>query len=215
MNSKKNNKALIISGYINEQDEVKKRIIPFIDEATEIICADRGWIYAREMGLEPDSYIGDYDSSDRPDGAERIKILKCEKDDTDTEAAVDAAYAHGARDIIIAGGLGGRFDHTMGNIGTLCKYLGKFGSAFIIDGRNKVFLMGPGRITVKKDGYKYLGIAAYGGLAEGVTLKGFKYPLDGFTLGFSTSLGVSNEITGDEGVIELRSGILLITQSND
>jgi thiamine pyrophosphokinase len=215
MNNEKISKALIITGFINEQNEVQKRIAPFIDENTEIICADSGWIRAHEMGLAPDYYIGDYDSSERPDASENIKILNCIKDDTDTEAAADTAFSHGAEEIVIAGGLGGRFDHTMGNIGTLCKYLGKFRSACIIDGRNKVFLMGPGQITVKKDDYKYLGITAYGGYAEGVTLEGFKYPLDDFRLGYSTSLGVSNEITGDTGIIKLRSGILLITQSND
>ncbi|MDD6154389.1 MAG: thiamine diphosphokinase [Eubacteriales bacterium] len=219
-------RAIIITGYIEGPEDIKSRLDSYhpakgtcalsrLADETEVICADKGWKYAPTLGFTPDYYIGDYDSSEKPPKTDNITLLQCEKDDTDTEAALNLALDHEADDVLILGGLGGRFDHTMGNIGILYGYTKKFRKLELMDGRNKVFMALPGDITVHKDGYKYLGIFAYGGRALGVTLEGFKYPLTDYDLDCDTSLGVSNEILGESARISLKEGALLIVQSND
>jgi len=138
-----------------------------------------------------------------------------EKDMTDTEAAIDLAVSKGFIHLTILGGLGGRFDHTMGNIGMLAKYTGKLDHIAFVDGQNKVFMLLPGTHRVTSAGYPYLGVISYGGTAENVTLSGVKYPLTNHLLTNETSLGVSNEITFDAANISFTAGKLLIILSKD
>jgi thiamine pyrophosphokinase len=49
----------------------------------------------------------------------------------------------------------------------------------------------------------------------GVTLYGFKYPLTDKTLVIGDSLGVSNELIEDEGIIVITSGTLIVVESMD
>lgn len=204
------NNCLILTSHIEGIDSM--RIVP--ESFGCIICADGGLLMARRLGLSPDLLIGDYDSMEMPDDPDVIK-LPSEKDMTDSEAAIDLAVSRGYSDITLLGGLGGRLDHTMGNLGMLSKYCGQLDSLSIVDGRNKAFMIPPGELLLKKDGYKYLGIIAYGGTAENVTLSGVKYPLDHHLLTASTTLGVSNEITAAEAHISFTAGKLLIILSSD
>jgi len=49
----------------------------------------------------------------------------------------------------------------------------------------------------------------------GVTLKGFKYPLEDYTLSIGNSLGVSNEQIEEEAEIIIEQGILIVIKSID
>ena len=82
------------------------------------IAADSGYLTARALGDRVDLAVGDFDSMPEgtlPEGVEKIKV-PAEKDDTDTQLAVEAAVSRGADDIVIIGGLGGRLDHTLSNL---------------------------------------------------------------------------------------------------
>lgn len=202
-------KTLIVTSFV---DHIMHVNLPF-DSFDTIICADGGLLTARRLGLKPDFLIGDYDSMEQP--AEEVIKLPTEKDMTDSEAAIDLAVSKGATHITVLGGLGGRFDHTMGNIGMLAKYCGKLSHLAFTDGQNYVFMLAPGSYTLPKNRFTYLGVISYGPCAENVTLKGVKYPLTDYRLTDSTTLGVSNEITDDSAVISFTGGRLLIILSSD
>jgi thiamine pyrophosphokinase len=79
-------------------------------------------------------------------------------------------------------------------------------------------------IYLKKQSFSILKSQQYGSFVSllpfteqvrGLTLKGFKYPLDKIILTAGSSLGISNEIKEDEGIVEFASGILLVTESRD
>lgn len=185
-----------------------------------ILCADGGLPQARKLGLVPDRLIGDFDSAPRPDPADEpaaadLVLLPSEKDVTDSEAAVDLAYEQGFRDITVLGGLGGRFDHAMGNLGVLAKYLGRADRLVLEDGYNRVFLLEPGTYTIPKDRFQYLGLIAYNGPVDGLSVSGVKYPLSGHRLTAGTTLGVSNQILNGAASLSFTDGTLLVIQSND
>lgn len=203
-------KVLIVTAHVEHLEYIH---LDF-DQYDAVICADGGLLIARELGLSPTHLIGDYDSMDMPDATDIIK-LPMEKDMTDTEAAVDMAVALGYEYITVLGGLGGRFDHTMGNLGVLAKYCCKLDHFGFVDGQNYVRMVGPGRYELPKTAYSYLGVISYGDFAEGVTLRGVKYPLEDYFLTHDTSLGVSNEITADVAEISFTSGKLLVILSKD
>ena len=48
---------------------------------------------------------------------------------------------------------------------------------------------------------------------EGITLKGFKYPLLKYTMTNDDGIGISNEIQEDTAYVEFESGILLMIMS--
>lgn len=50
---------------------------------------------------------------------------------------------------------------------------------------------------------------------EGLTLTGFKYPLQDYTMTNFDGIGVSNEIEADTAVAEFRSGLVLMIMSRD
>lgn len=202
-------KTLIVTSHVEHMDS-----LPFDPSSFDrIICADGGLLCAEKLGLTPDLLIGDYDSCPQPEG-DLIK-LPMEKDMTDGEAAIDLAVARGAEHITVLGGLGGRFDHTMGNIGMLAKYCGKLSHLAFADGQNYVFMAPPSSLTVPRTSYTYLGLISYGTSVSGLTLRGVKYPLTNHLLTNDTTLGVSNEITEDAAVITFTEGRLLIILSKD
>lgn len=202
-------KALIITAHVESLPGLRISA----QDYDAIICADGGFLIAESLGLAPDILIGDYDSMALPQ-REVIK-LPPEKDMTDSEAAIDLAVHKGFDCITVVGGLGGRFDHTMGNIGMLAKYCENSVQLALLDGQNYVFMVKPGAYTIPKDDYTYLGVISYGGRAEHVTLRGVKYPLTDHLLTNETTLGVSNEITANRAEISFTTGRLLIIRSRD
>ena len=230
--------ALIITSIVNDAIRIRRSILDA--EYDMKICCDGGLDRAAELGVKPDILLGDFDSAqhfafpddqseeldsipddtpsdedkaDDGDEAELI-VLPHEKDVTDTEAAVDLAYERGARVITIIGGLGGRLDHTLANLGLLSKYLGK-ADIFILDGDNFVRMFAPGSHMVVGAGYDYLGLIPFGGPVTGLTLENVKYPLTDCDVDGTTSLTVSNEITDDPAKISFSTGKLLVIQSDD
>lgn len=82
-----------------------------------VIACDRGYRYCAGLGLQPDLFIGDFDSYDSAvDPAVPVERLQPEKDDTDTGHAIRHALDQGYRTLILVCALGGRLDHTLANI---------------------------------------------------------------------------------------------------
>lgn len=187
------------------------------ESADYIIAADGGQNRAREFGLQPDCVIGDFDSTTLNEDFDCIYITyPAEKDLTDTEAALTHALEKGCRNVILLGGMGGRLDHTMGNIGLLDKYYNSFDHMEFIDGKNRMELLKDSGRTLKRDArYKYFGLVSLNAEASGIDIRGAKYELTGASLERASTLGVSNEFSEDTVDIYVREGTLLIVRSAD
>ena len=187
------------------------------ETADYIIAADGGQNRAREFGLQPDCVIGDFDSTTLDEDFDCIYITyPAEKDLTDTEAALIHALEKGCRNVILLGGMGGRLDHTMGNIGLLDKYHSSFDHMEFIDGKNRMELLKDSDRTLKRDArYKYFGLVSLNAEASGIDIRGAKYELTGASLERASTLGVSNEFSEDTVEICVQEGTLLIVCSAD
>lgn len=187
------------------------------ESADYIIAADGGQNRAREFGLQPDCVIGDFDSTTLNEDFDCLYITyPAEKDLTDTEAALTHALEKGCRNVILLGGMGGRLDHTMGNIGLLDKYYSSFDHMEFIDGKNRMELLKNSGRTLKRDArYKYFGLVSLNAEASGIDIRGAKYELTGASLERASTLGVSNEFSEDTVEICVREGTLLIVRSAD
>lgn len=203
-------KCVIITSYI------EGNLIDILGgfEADFIMCADGGYDHAKAAGIVPDILIGDFDSMKNPEDPDiETLVFPSEKDDTDTGICLQTAIDRGYDEILIAGGLGGRFDHTMSNIQLITGKSHLASSITIKDKGNSCTVLNSCSRKFLPGEYKYISIFSMSGKSAGVTAKGLKYPLNDAELPSGSTLGTSNEFADGEAEITVKDGILLIVQS--
>lgn len=192
-----------------------------------VICADGGARHARALGLVPALLVGDMDSID----AESRRFFKdvpeltfpTAKDETDSHIAVEWALQQGARRIVVAGGLGSRFDHSLANAQLLVRVARAGGEGVVTDGRQAVYLLrgerAIGGVTSGEAANAGLELRAPQGFllsvlplgdCRGLTLRGLRWELDDFELQTGDTRTVSNEFTGATAVLSLKEGMALV-----
>jgi len=174
-----------------------------------IIAVDGGFNQLALWGLRPHLAVGDFDSLGRiPQGVPVIRHPP-EKNDTDLLLAVKEGLARGCVRFLIYGGLGGRLDHTIGNLHIL-SWLARQGyPAFLLGGNTAAAMIEDGCLTFSPAHRGTLSVLAWGGDARGVDLVGLRYPLSAATLTCDYPLGVSNEFLGKQAEARVERGTLL------
>ena len=183
----------------------------FIDDST-VYGADKGYYLARDLGIECDIVIGDFDSSPKPQ-RDDVLIFPVKKDDTDLCLAIKHAFSKGLKSFMIYGALGGSVDHLIGNIQSLA-YIVNNGGSGVISGDNDIITLLPqGRYIIKNiEGFS-LSLFAYSEKVEHLSISGTKYEADDITLDNGFPLGVSNSIISESACVSFSSGKLLVIQS--
>ncbi|MGI6128828.1 MAG: thiamine diphosphokinase [bacterium] len=195
--------------------QVDDFIRPYLKQADLLIAADGGAEPLLNLGFVPQVVIGDFDSLSPGTAAklrqERCKLIqvKREKDETDTELAVSHALAQGADDITLLGALGGRIDHTLANLILLASLAQKGITAKAVSPPLTVYAVTK-NLTLKGTTGDLVSVFPFQGPASGVTETGFKYPLDDAYLDPFAVVGISNELSGCQGVIQVKEGVLLV-----
>lgn len=181
------------------------------DENQFIIGADQGAMILAENGVYFDIALGDFDSVDVSD-MELInhycnEIIKypVKKDYTDTYLAVLEAFKRGYDEIVIYGGIGRRFDHTLANIALL-----KLGKIEIVSNNEKIYILEPGTFDVANE-HKYISFFALENV-KNLALSGFEYELDGADLDAFNPLCISNK---KQGTLSFDEGLLLVIHQNE
>ncbi|AZB42896.1 thiamine diphosphokinase [Bacillus sp. FJAT-42376] len=203
-----------------------ERLLPDLQEANneEItwVGVDRGVIYLAERHLPMAEAIGDFDSitaMEREELQSRhrgLKIFPSDKDKTDTELAVDWAISRKPGLIRIYGATGGRLDHFFANIYLLMKQFESSIPMELEDSCNFIKLLPPGQHVIKEDDtYPYISFVPVASNVEGLTLEGFKYPLENRHIPFGSTLCISNELIHHTGTVSFAGGILMMIRSRD
>lgn len=207
-------KCLIILSYVNYPSD--QLLYQLTEEANYIICADGGQMIARNYNILPDVVIGDFDSTSIDEKFDCLYITyPAEKDITDAEASLNHAVEMGCDDVTCYGGIGGRLDHMLGNISILSKYSEKMKLRFL-DDRNYLTMVTNGSIVLPKSlRYHYFGVVPLDREARGVTISGAKYQLSNVDMKRASTLGISNEVSGDAARVSVKKGSLLIARSSD
>ena len=188
-----------------------------------VIAADAGLEVLRPLHISPNAVVGDLDTVDKKVLEEyqnqpdiEFEIHKPEKDETDTELALLTAARQGCEAVDILGALGGRMDHAIGNIQLMYQFFCQGMEVNIYDARNRLYLLGGHKVFHREKVYgKYISVLPMTETVEGLTLRGFKYPLQRRTIGLGTSLCISNELKREEGILELERGVLLCVEAHD
>ncbi|EKY26626.1 thiamine diphosphokinase [Clostridium celatum] len=212
-------KCLIVSAGSEPSLESLRK---YASESDFVIGVDKGCNYLYSAGIIPEYIVGDFDSSNKEiinileeKGSKKYKF-NCEKDSTDSEIAFDLAISLGVCEIFFLGATGGRFDHSLGNIGLLLRALKKDVKANIIDDRNKISIVDKSCIISEEDEYKYISFLAYENVISKFNIKGAKYELENYDLKIGDSRTISNEfIKGMDISISFSTGKLLVIYSKD
>lgn len=175
-----------------------------------VIAVDAGYRYAREIGLDVDLLLGDFDSLGEPPAGERTITLPPEKDDTDMLAAIRAGWDRGYRAFHIYGGTGGRLDHTLANIQCVADLAISGGRGYLHDRDTVLTAIRDGEICFPADSTGIVSVFSHSDVSEGVYETGLKYALENATLTNRYPVGISNECTGRAAAVSVRSGTLIV-----
>lgn len=210
-------KAIIVSG---GEAPSKQLLLNEIKNSNLIIGADKGCEVLYNYNISPNYILGDFDSADKDiikamevSGCEKIKYKK-EKDFTDTEIAFNLAVEKGAKEIVLLGGTGTRYDHSLSNLGLMLKALKMSIILKIIDDNNIIFLTDKSMILKGNKG-DTISFHAYCECVKKLNICGSKYDLINYDLCLGDGLTTSNEFIGNDIKITFDSGILMVLYTKD
>ena len=206
------NSALIINGGPSPD----KRVLDFLPRFDEVLAVDSGFDSAISLGIAPDVVIGDLDSistNGLETDKQSIKLIPFpkDKDESDLELAILHASKSCTSVTIVDSG-GGRLDHLWGVFSAMASDAASMITCEAFLGSSYVRLVRD-HYTVKPQVSNLVSVFPFGGVAEGVSLSGFRWNLNGETLKPGSTRGLSNEILENFGDISVRKGLLLVIQS--
>ncbi|MBZ5200259.1 thiamine diphosphokinase [Planomicrobium chinense] len=187
------------------------------------IGVDAGTIVLLERGIQPAAAVGDFDSVS---AAEMAKIKKlfpklnqaaAEKDETDTELALEKAMEFSPDTVIVTGVTGGRLDHYMSALHAIYKYQEKFQdtSFVLVNRQNRIRFLAPGTHRIQPDlNYRYISFYPFAQEVRGFKLEKFKYEVDDEVIPFGSTRFISNELE-TEGIVSFASGSCIVIESTD
>ncbi|HXG26614.1 MAG TPA: thiamine diphosphokinase [Candidatus Binatia bacterium] len=198
------------------------------DGVALVVAADGGVRHAGDLELRVDRWVGDGDST----GPEELATLEAagvaitrsavDKDESDTELALDAALDAGADRISILGALGGaRTDHALANISLLLDGRLANRSAVIYDehGARLSVLVGPdhrglpGRRELVGRAGDIVSLLPMGESVHRIETEGLRYPLLDEPLLIGRARGLSNVRLGPVARVSVGSGRLLLVET--
>lgn len=190
-----------------------------ITTADLIIAADCGALSALSMRITPKVVVGDFDSLD----AQTIKSLKKqhvrfiqtspEKDETDTQLAINYAIEQGAAKISLIGGIeGDRVDHAAANISLT--YHPKV-SIYLVNGPSISWVvLGPQHVAISGKENDLLSLIPFSQVVTNIQTKGLFYPLLNEPLYFGVPRGISNIFAEKNVNVSFENGLLFFVHTN-
>ncbi len=182
-----------------------------------IIAADSGLDHALAAGLRPDLVVGDLDSV-HPSGIAwarqhhvPIEVHPADKDVTDTQLALGAAWSRQIERVVLISGGGDRLDHAISAISAL-------GHPSLADfstearwGQARIFVLhGPGYWELDIGTGETFSLLTLHGECARITMSGARWPLTDATIEPGSSLGVSNVATDATIHLSVGSGVLTV-----
>ncbi|MBN1264239.1 MAG: thiamine diphosphokinase [Anaerolineales bacterium] len=187
-----------------------------LTEHDTILAADGGARHCRAYNIQPDALIGDFDSlpasilQEYKDEGIPIHRYPTNKDYTDLELTLQFALSLHPREILILGGLGGRWDQSIANLLLSTSPTCADVTVRLIDQSQEVVVLRSGEgYTLHAQSGDTVSLIPIGGDALHVSTSGLRYPLTDETLHFGATRGISNEMLTPSAEITVGEGFLL------
>lgn len=176
----------------------------------DIYCADGGANHLEFLNILPLEIWGDLDSVTKEIiekyriNKVRIKKFPKDKDYTDGELILQHISKLNYDEIIVIGGLGGRIDHLLTNLNLIFK----FKNLKFVTEKEKIFSIEKKAELIELKG-KTISFVPFSEKVEGLTLEGFKYPLNKYILHQGDSICMSNIAIEDICKVTFDTGKLM------
>lgn len=186
---------------------------------TRIIAADSGMQHAATLGLTPELWVGDFDSTDPALAGKWPNVPRepypAAKNETDGAIAVEAALVRGARSLILAGALGGpRSDHALAHFAHGMALAEKGSGVVMTSGEEEAVPLGEGPRTFDLPAGSLFSIIGFSTI-EKLSITGARYPLKDHHAPFGTTRTVSNVAEGPITISHSGGRALLIARPYD
>jgi thiamine pyrophosphokinase len=187
--------AILLGGDLTPTKRLRQQIA-----GARVIAADGGMRHAAVLGVVPELWLGDFDSSDVALDQAFANVPRqtfpAAKDMTDGALAIAEALRLGATRIFLAGGFGGRFDHALGHGLQLLSLAERGIDCMMTSGSEEAYpLLDEFRLQGMAHGTRFsvLGLGAM----EGLSIAGARWPLDRVAVPLGSTWTLSNEVDGD------------------
>ena len=199
--------AILLSGPVVKTT----RLIQQLSNA-RVIAADGGMIHAASLGLSPELWVGDFDSTpqalaDRWHNVPR-QTHPVAKDASDGELAISEALRRGATSLILVGGMGGQLDHVLAHAGFLLALAKRGVEVMMTSGCEEAFgLVDELQLPDLRLGTR-ISVMPFSDLI-GLSISGVKWPLTNQLIRLGTAHSLANEVTG-QVKLSLASGSAIV-----
>ena len=197
--------TILLGGALSVDD----RVLALVAES-RVIAADGGMRHAEALGVRPEVWVGDFDSTDADLVARFPEITRKSfppaKNLTDGALAVEEALERGAGRIVMAGALQGeRTDHGLMNMLLAVRLAGDGIDIVLTSGEEEAHPLLAGETVVEMPEGALFSVLGVSDLA-GLSIDNAVYPLDNFALPFGAARGVSNKAKGGPVRFGLKNG---------
>lgn len=208
--------AIVSNGELGELEKLKT-LLPKFDL---VVCCDGGIRHLENLELFPDLIVGDFDSADPValDAYQKmgvpIRTFPIEKNQTDTELAAQAAIEAGAKQVVLIGALGSRWDHSYANIMVLVSLVKLGIKAMILHSHHRIVVSNK---TLCLEGVpgQFVSLLPLGENVAVRLTKGLKYPISGQKMPLDAPYGISNIFLQSKAEVQIDSGWLMAIIAED
>ena len=185
--------TVLLGGEIIATERLRRQVA-----GTRIVAADSGIRHADVLGVTPDLWIGDFDSSDKQLQARYSMIPRqahpTAKNATDGDLAIAAAIAGGARHVTLVGAFGGRADQATAHMLMALRLTDEGKTVVLSSGLEEAIAVGTSWVEPDWPLGTRFSVLAFSDLRD-LSIVGARWPLSNVNVAIGDTLGVSNEVT--------------------
>ncbi|MBX4869103.1 thiamine diphosphokinase [Rhizobium bangladeshense] len=187
--------TILLGGELSPTERLRRAI-----GGSRFIAADGGMRHAMALGVIPELWVGDFDSTPPELEGDFLDVPKlpypAAKAATDGEIAVSEAVARGARRLILAGALAGeRSDHALQHLLSAVGLAEEGFDVLLTSGKEEAVPLLAGTIELDLPKGSMFSVSGFSEL-KGLSIENARYQLADFQLPFGSSRTISNVAEG-------------------
>lgn len=206
--------AILLGGALEIDDRVRA-----LTQGARAIAADGGMAHATALGMTPELWVGDFDSTSAELTEKHAQTQRlpfpAEKNFTDGELAIEQAIERGAKRLVLVGAFGGeRTDHAVSHLLQAVTLAERGLDVVLTSGVEEAVPLLPGSRNIDLPAGSLFSVIAFTALT-GLSLAGVKYPLDKADIAFGASRTISNVAEGSLTASLVSGRALIVARPHD
>jgi thiamine pyrophosphokinase len=201
--------AILLGGSLTPTARLRAQL-----EGARVIAADSGITHASALGLEPELWVGDFDSagSELPLMYQHVErqTHPTNKDASDGDLAISEAFRRGATEIMLLGGFGGQYDHVLAHTAMLLAMAKREVPCMMTSGDEEAYPLSFESTIPDVPAGTRVSIVPMSDI-KGLTIRGVQWPLEHKSVPFGSTLTLSNIATGGLSVhCDIGTGLVVL-----